>query len=220
MIVPLMAGAAPAGFLLPIPILAKVYRGKLLRRLELAFGDDLNAREVLRQAARKDWVIYCKPPVAGAPQVLQYLGRYTRRGAISNARILAFEDGQVTFRYRDRADANLAKTMTLTATEFLRRVLLHVLPKGFIRIRHYGLLANCNRTAAIAACRSQLASQPQPETTEPDTNKPETWQDLLFRLTGKDVTSCPRCENGRLVVIEYLPATRQDLRLPGRATSP
>lgn len=203
------------GFFLPVAVLAKVYRGKLLRRLRLAFGDDLNASEALRQAAHKRWVVFSKPPVTGAQQVLRYLGRYTHRSAISDTRILAFDDGEVTFRYRDRTDANRSKTMTLGATEFLRRILLHVLPKGFVRIRHYGLLANCNRADAIAACRNQLGARSQP-----DAPPRETWVELLERLTGIDVTRCPSCKKGKLVVIAALPAIRFDLRLPGRATSP
>ena len=202
------------GFFLPVRVLSAVFKGKLLHLLEVAFEDDLNAQEVLRQAARKKWVVFSKKPVAGAQQVLRYLGRYTHRTAISDARILAFEDGKVTFRYRDRADAGRSKTMTLTATEFARRVLLHVLPKGFVRIRHYGILANCNRTAAVAACREQLGAQPLPEA------KPETWDQLLQRLTGIDATRCPACKQGRLVVIAALPPIRFDLRLPGRGTSP
>jgi hypothetical protein len=203
------------GFFLPVAVLAKVYRGKLLRRLQLACGGDPNAREALRQAASKRWVVFSKPPVTGAQQVLRYLGRYTQRSAISDTRILAFDDGEVTFRYRDRADANRSRTMTLAATEFLRRVLLHVLPKGFVRIRHYGLLANCNRAAAIAKCRDQLRQESQ-------TPAPlrESWSELLHRLTGVDVTRCPSCKQGRLVVIAALPAMRFVLQLPGRATSP
>ena len=203
------------GFFLPVAALSKVFRGKLLRRLELAFVDDLNAREALRQAARKRWVVFSRPPVTGAQQVLRYLGRYAQRGAISDTRILDDADGRVTFRYRDRADANRAKTMTLAASEFLRRVLLHVVPKGFVRIRHYGVLANRNRAAAVAVCRNQLGAQPPPAVTQP-----EPWKALLCRLTGNDVTLCPICKQGRMIEVGVLPAIRFDLRLPGRATSP
>ena len=208
--------SSPKGFFLPVPVLAEVYRGKLLRQLELAFGDDPNAREVLRQAARKRWVVFCKRPVAGAQQVLRYLGRYTQRSAISDTRILDFDDGQVTFRYRDRADANRSKTMTLAAPEFLRRVLLHVLPRGFVRIRHYGFLANCNRTAAIARCREEFG----PEQLPPEAPLRETWIELHLRLTGVDVTLCPACKEGHMVIVAGLPPIRSDHRLPGRATSP
>ncbi len=205
----------PQDFFLPVLILSEVFRGKLLHLLRCAFGDDLNAREILRQAAHKRWVVYCKKPVAGAQQVLNYLGRYTHRSAISNGRILDFSGDEVTFSYRDRADGNAKKTMTLAAPEFLRRILLHVLPKGFIRIRHYGFLANPNRASAIATCRSQLSCSPPPAATEP-----ERWEELFLRLTGKDLTLCPICRQGRLAVVADLPAIRSVLRLPGRATSP
>lgn len=205
----------PKGFFLPVEVLSLVFRAKLLRQFELAFANDPDARQILRESARKRWVVFSKPPVSGAAQVLQYLGRYTQRTAISNTRILAYSDGQVVFRYRNRADANRRKTMTLQAPEFLRRILLHVLPKGFVRIRHYGFLANCNRAEAVAACREQLGASPQAKA--PET---EPWPDLLRRLTGHDVTRCPSCSTGRRYVIGKLPPLRVDWALPGRATSP
>jgi hypothetical protein len=192
------------GFFLPVAVLAQVFRGKLLDKLGRLFSADLNAREVLRQAARKDWVVHSKPPVAGAEQVLHYLGRYTQRSAISNARILDFADGQVTFRYRDRADANRSKVMTLAAPEFLRRALLHVLPKGFVRIRHYGILSNPRRAEAVSACRAQMAPGVPPQS---QGQAKEPWEALLLRLTGKDLTRCPLCATGHMAVREYLPAT-------------
>jgi hypothetical protein len=202
------------GFFLPVAVLAKVFRGKLLRQLEWAFGDDLNAREALHQAARKRWVVHSKPPVAGAEQVMRYLGRYTRRTAISNARILDFADGQVTFAYRDRAEGNRKKTMTLPAHEFLRRILLHVLPTGFVRIRHYGFLANANRAKAIAICREQLgAPTPEPPKSEP-------WQELLSRLTGRDFTRCAACRQGHMVRVDFVAPVADAWALRGRATSP
>ena len=200
---------------MPVHVLSLVFRGKILRQFELAFGGDPNARQVLRVAARKRWVVFSRPPVSGPRQVLQYLGRYTQRTALSNTRILAYEEGEVDFRYRNRADANRSKTLTLAAPEFLRRVLLHVLPKGFLRIRHYGYLANCNRANAVAVCREQLGELPK--TKPPDV---EPWQDLLLRLTGQDVTRCRSCKTGRNRIVEYLPAVRVAWFLPGRATSP
>ena len=194
-------GAKPR-FLFSVQILTLVFRGKLLHKLERALDtgslprspSDSQAR--LRAAARKDWSVYSKPPFAGPQQVLHYLGRYTHRVALSNSRLLEMNDGQVTFRYRDRADGNKTKVMTLDAGEFLRRFLLHILPKGFMRIRHYGLLANRSRRTLLESCR-QLLEVPS-ETPPPA--PPETWQNLLQRLTGKDPTLCPRCGQGHLLV--------------------
>ncbi|MEE8143007.1 MAG: IS91 family transposase [Planctomycetota bacterium] len=194
-------GAQPR-FLFSVQILTLVFRGKLLQKLERALDtgslprtpSDSKAR--LRAAARKKWSVYSKPPFAGPQQVLHYLGRYTHRVALSNSRLLEMNDGQVTFRYRDRADGNQSKIMTLDAGEFLRRFLLHILPQGFMRIRHYGLLANRSRRTLLQSCR-QLLEVPS-ETPPPA--PPETWQDLLQRLTGKDPTLCPRCGQGHLVL--------------------
>ncbi len=163
------------------------------------FPTDSQAR--LRAAAGKDWSVYSNPPFAGPQQVLHYLGRYTHRVALSNSRLLEMNDGQVTFRYRDRADGNKSKVMTLDAGEFLRRFLLHILPKGFMRIRHYGLLANRSRRTLLESCR-QLLEVPS-ET--PPQESPETSKNLVQRLTGKDPTRCPRCSQGHLVVQCSLP---------------
>ncbi len=194
-------------FLFSVEILTLVFRGKLLHKLEQALEagalrrcpTDSQAR--LRAAARKDWSVYSKPPFAGPQQVLHYLGRYTHRVALSNSRLLEINDGQVTFRYRDRADGNKSKTMTLDAGEFLRRLLLHILPKGFMRIRHYGLLANRSRRTLLESCRQLLGV---PRETPPQA-PPETWQGLVQRLTGKDPTLCPLCGQGQLVVQASLP---------------
>lgn len=128
------------------------------------------------------------------PRVLAYLGRYTHRIAISNERIVAMDGDDVTFSFKDRADGDRRKSMTLPAEAFLRRFLLHVLPGGFVRIRHYGLLANSVRRERIALCRKLLdvaadVAPPAPR---------EGWEELLLRLTGKDVTRCPQCGIGRL----------------------
>ena len=203
------------GFFLPVHVLSEVFRGKLLRQFELAFAHDDNARQVLIEAARKRWVVFSKPPVTGPGQVLGYLGRYVQRTAISNSRILSYDGKEVTFRYRDRQDANRKKTMTLSASEFMRRILLHVLPKGFTRIRHYGFLANCNREKAVAFAKERLGVQAKAKKAATK----ESWQELLLRLTGTDPTQCPNCKSGRMRVIETLQAKRSN-DLPGRATSP
>ncbi len=200
---------AKPGFLFPVRALARVFRGKYLAGLQQAF-----ARGTLRFAGgvaglaepaafqafvgtlrATDWVVYAKPPFAGPTQVLEYLGRYTHRVAISNDRLVSVADGQVRFRWTDYAHGNRVKTMTLAAEEFLRRFLLHVLPGGFVRIRHFGFLANRGRTAKLARCRALLAAVP-PEPPAPA----EPVAALMLRLTGVDITQCPVCRAGRLRV--------------------
>ena len=161
------------GFFLPVRVLSRVFRGKYLQRLRAAFEQGklvMPARLAhlaeasafaawLRPLYKKDWVVYAKPPFGGPAQVLKYLARYTHRVAISNGRLLALENGQVTFRYKDYADDHKHKTMTLSAEEFLRRFMQHVLPSGFVKIRHYGLLANRQRDDKLALCRRLLLPQ-------------------------------------------------------------
>ena len=156
-----------------------------------------------------DWVVYVKPPFAGPTQVLESLGRYTHRVAISNDQLVNLEAGQVRFRWTDYAHANRVKTMTLPAEEFLRRFLLHVLPASFVRIRHCGVLANRGRTAKLARCRV-LRAVPPPAPSTP----PEAAATLLHRLTGVDITRCPVCRAGHLrVVAVFRPGARPILAL-------
>ncbi len=194
---------ARANFFLSVDILSTVFRGKLLAavekavasgRIEATVGSGARVASLLRRAARPRWVVYAKPPFAGPEQVLAYLGRYTHRIAISNDRIVSMKDGQVTFHYKDRADGNRRKSMTLPAVTFLRRFLLHVLPPAFVRIRHYGFLANSVRRERLVLCR-RLLGVPAEEVPPPRT---ESWEELLLRVTGKDVTCCPQCKAGHL----------------------
>lgn len=175
-----------------------VFRAKLLAALEdaLAAGkiepsvrNGVDVEKLLRRAARKKWVVYCKRPFAGPQQVLAYLGRYTHRIAISNERIVAMDGDDVAFSYKDRTDGDRRKVMTISAEAFLRRFLLHVLPRGFVRIRHYGLLANSVRSKRVALCRELIGVRDEDVTPAPD----ESWEEIFFRLTGKDVTTCPQC---------------------------
>ena len=213
-------------FFLPVRVLAQVFRGKLLSLLEKAVtratireGPDEDFRRQLKQAARKTWVVYCKAPFAGAEQVLAYLGRYAYRIALSNDRLVALQDGLVTFRWKDRAHGNVPRLATLDAPTFLRRFLLHLLPRRFVRIRHYGFLANPVRLQTLPRVRQCLApSAPAIPSLAP--REPEPWDALLLRLTGKDVTRCPRCGVGHLVVVEELPALGQPHPFPRRARSP
>ena len=205
-------------FFLPVRVLSRVFRGKLLERFEAAVTarsvsmPEAFARQHLRQAASTPWVVYSKAPMAGPDQVLRYLSRYSHRVAIGNERIVAFHDSKVTFRYRDRRRRNRAGLLTLPATAFVRRFLLHTLPSRFVRIRHYGLLANGQRTRLLARARTRLGQTAPPE---PIVSTTEGWRALYQRLTGRDPELCPLCHVGR-VRIEYLlhPAPQPSPRGP------
>jgi hypothetical protein len=207
------------GFFLPVRVLSALFRGKFLdllkdgfQRGDLVFPTNLrhlqdpkNFETFRRHLYRKPWVVYCKPPFDGPEGVLQYLGRYTHRIAISNNRILTLQDGKVSFLWRDYADHNRQKTMTLQADEFIRRFLLHVLPARYVRIRHFGLLANRNCKDHIALCRMILEDG---KTVTKENDRQETWQEQLLRICGIDVTTCPVCQKGRMFRIELLPPYR------------
>jgi hypothetical protein len=203
-------------FFLPRPVLRRVFRGKFVAGLKSAFqhqqlhfvGDLAPIAQPkifaawLRPLFRKNWVVYCKPPFGGPEYVLQYLGRYTHRVAISNYRLISLADGQVTFRWRDSAHHNEQKVMSLSLDEFLRRFLLHLLPKGFVRIRHFGFLANRRRATLLPLCRQALAVvQPQ---TQPEASTAKETRPLWL---------CPKC-GGPMVVIERLTAAQLQLRSP------
>jgi hypothetical protein len=191
-------------YLFPVRALSPVFRAKYLSALERAFEkgllprDDIDVEPLFATLRDKPWVVYAKRPFAGPEFVLQYLGRYTHRIAISNDRLLELRDGVVRFRWRDYKDASRNKVMTLPADEFLRRFLLHVLPSGFMRIRHFGLLANRHRKPKLERCRALLAAASPPE-------KPaESVAVMVERLTGKDLTLCPFCEQGTMRVTGQL----------------
>lgn len=219
--------AAKPGFLFPTKALSKVFRGKYLDYLRQAYQrgelrllgataaltDPGAFRLFLAKLKTHDWVIYAKPPFAGAEQVLQYLGRYTHRVAIANHRLVSFENGQVQFRWRDYAHGNQIKIMSLSGEEFLRRFLLHTLPPRYCRIRHYGLLGNRVRHAKLAHCRT-LLDQPPPEFKEP-----EPVEVMMLRLTGIDIFRCHACQHGRLRVVALLTPARSSAPLP-QATGP
>jgi hypothetical protein len=191
-------------YFLPVLRLSEVFRGKLLQAFELALKEgrlrtsEAAGRLLLRRAAAQDFVVYSKPPMAGPEQVLRYLGRYTHRIAISSERLLAHRDGEVTFSYKDRKNGGRRESKTLPAAEFTRRFLLHVVPSGFVRVRHFGLLANGVKVRRLALARTLLGSPAPPQ---PSKAKPESWQDVYRRLVGKDPLLCPACHLGRLVVV-------------------
>jgi hypothetical protein len=197
-------------FFLPVRVLSRRFRTLYLHYLERAyrsgklqfFGELRCLKELanfaafLRRIRKCEWVVYAKPPFGGPERVLDYLGRYTHRVAISNHRLKASNDGQVTFAYKDYKQPERPKAMTLLAVEFLRRLLLHVLPDGFQRIRYYGFFANRQRTVALALCR-QLLNSPAPEAPP----EPLSYPERLKQLTGKDILRCPICNLGQMVRI-------------------
>jgi hypothetical protein len=202
-------------FFLPIPVLRQVFRGKFIaalqhsfRRGKLDFHGTLKPLTYpkafaawLRPLFRKPWVVYSKPPFGGPEYVLHYLGLYTHRVAISNHRLVSLVDDQVTFRWRDRAQNNQPKLMTLSLDEFLRRFLLHLLPKGFVRIRYFGFLAHRRRATLLPLCFQRLgALAPSPTEPSPAPEPSPLWL-------------CPKC-GGRMVVIERLTAAQLQLRSP------
>jgi hypothetical protein len=202
------------GFFLPVRVLSRFFRRRFLELLEQAFdGGELNFFSAL-QALRdrndfrryldplrdKEWVVYAKAPFAGPQQVLDYVGRYTHRVAISNNRLLNIEDGKVAFRWKDYRDNSAKKTMTLEADEFIRRFLLHVLPQGLQRIRYYGLMGNRHREEKLAKCRQLLDMAP---TLPADSNveAPSDYRDRYHALTGVSLHQCPICRRGRMLVV-------------------
>ncbi|MEK7406515.1 MAG: IS91 family transposase [Acidobacteriota bacterium] len=194
--------ACRPGFFLPVRVLSRLFRRLFLEALEKAFHQGrlqfFGELEPLRDPAafasylapvrQAEWVVYAKPPFGGPHQVLEYLGRYTHRVAISNQRLVALEDGQVSFRWKDYRRHDQPKLMTIPAEEFIRRFLLHTLPPGFQRIRHCGLLANRHRRHKLALCR-QLLSTPLTDLLP----QPAASRDLLEALTGESNRICPQC---------------------------
>jgi hypothetical protein len=195
--------AGRRGYFLPVKVLGRLFRGKFLAGLKQAYHDGqlqmhgalatLVQPQVFRRWLdpwyRKDWVIYAKRPFGGATQVFRYLGRYSHRVAISNGRLVSMDAGQVRFRYKDYADGHQLKVMTVAAAEFIRRFLLHVLPKQFVRIRHYGLLASRNVATKLARCRQLLHGEALPQR-----QPPKTLQERVQEWTGQDPLCCPRCQ--------------------------
>jgi hypothetical protein len=199
-------------FFLPVLALSTVFRGKLLAALEAALlAGELGVtvdtgRGWLHQATAQPWNVYSKPPMAGPEQALAYLGRYTNRTAIGNERILSFQGGKVTFRYRNRKRGNRSDTMSLDTPDFVHRFLQHVLPRHFVRIRRFGILANGIRSTRLKRARVLLHAPVPPQ---PQSGPAETWVDLYRRLTGRDPTRCPACRHGTLHPVAELEPTAE-----------
>lgn len=202
-------------FFLPVKILSRLFRGKFLAFLKEArdrgdlvfpgaiahLKEEHSFKAMLDELYEKQWVVYCKPPFTSAETVIEYLGRYTHRVAISNERLVKLEGDRVGFRYRDRNDHDTVKLMNVDASEFIRRFLMHILPDGFMKIRHYGILSNRNRKTKLARCKELLGVPLLDEHTE---SAREPWQDLLARITGHDPRICPFCGKGTMVFKEVL----------------
>lgn len=184
-----------------------MFRGKFLallavafRRKKLRLSGDLQPLQppgafdrFVSSLKKPKWVVEVRAPFGGAEHALKYLARYTHRVAISNGRLIELRDGRVTFRWRDSADHNTQKLMTIEAVEFIRRFLLHVLPPGFVKIRHFGYLANCCRAGALKLCRTLLPASPQ-------------WDPLTTRQRNAIDRKCPCCGIGTLCFLGYVPA--------------
>jgi hypothetical protein len=196
--------AARPNFLFPVKALSLVFRAKFLALLKqnIDRGKIAAANNETKALWKKNWVVYAKKPFGSAEKVLDYLGRYTHRVALSNDRILNVQNGLVTLSYRDRKDGDRKKTITLDAQEFIRRFLLHVLPEGFMRVRHFGFLANRSKKQALTQCRKLLGTNPVSLQ-----NPSESAKDLLLRITGTDLSRCPCCQNGTMIVVRELPRT-------------
>lgn len=212
---------ARRNYLFSVKAMSRVFRGKYLAGLQRAFAKEElvfpgrladwaspeKFQQRLSRCWQKDWVVYSQRPFAGPEKVLDYLSRYTHRVAISNHRLRSSDAGRVTFDYRDRRDGNQLKQLTVSADEFIRRFLMHVVPPGFCRIRHYGFLGNKVKAERLQRCRT-LLGQSTPTVAE----APSAAVAWLLCWTGMDVTKCPQCKEGTMVVVERLPGPQRARR--------
>ncbi|MBC8059909.1 MAG: IS91 family transposase [Clostridiaceae bacterium] len=197
-------------FFIPVKVLSRKFRGKYLFYLKklldenklkfLGENDHLAQQDILKlyidKLYSKEWVVYCKPPFGSAEAVLQYLGRYTHRVAISNNRIVQAENGFVVFKWRDYADNNQQKFMTVTTEEFIRRFIMHILPTKFVKIRHYGILSNRSRVTKLKRCKSILGVKKSSESLKNLSNLSVV--ELFLKITGIDILKCPCCTKGKM----------------------
>ena len=213
------------GFFLPVRVLSRLFRSLFLHYLEKAFAagelkffsahrhlhEPAAFRRHLAPVRDTEWVVYAKRPFAGPEQVLDYVGRYTHRVAISNNRLVSIDSGKVRFRWKDYRDGNRQKTMTLAAEKFIRRFLIHVLPDKFHRIRYYGFLGNCHRARKLALCRDLLGMAPAAPS-----DPPSDFRDQVVALSGQSLRECPLCHTGIMVVTGCV---QPIICLPGLDTS-
>ena len=197
-------------YLFPVKALSKKFRGKFLDFLKNEFKEGIPEKTdhpgtskgfsgLINRLWKKDWVVYSRKPFAGPEKVLEYLGRYTHKVAISNHRIVSINNGMVTFTYRDRRDNNTVKKTTITAGKFISRFLLHTLPKGFMKIRYFGFLSNRDKKANVNLCRVLLGHPPElMEKTK------KSIKEIMLELTGTDISLCPSCKKGTMRITEVL----------------
>ncbi|GAA0180885.1 IS91 family transposase [Clostridium sediminicola] len=192
-------------FFIPVKVLSRKFRGKFLYHLEQLYyqnklqfhgsqeylSTDIEFEKLLSYLYSKEWVVYCKPPFKNAAYVVEYLGRYSHRVAISNNRIINIDNGNITIKWRDYKDKNKSKQMTISADEFIRRFLIHILPLRFMKIRHYGLLGNRNKTIKLKICK-ELTNTPILVKERLSTLQ------LILKITGRDITKCPHCGSEKL----------------------
>ncbi len=189
-------------FLFPRDALRKVYKGIFLKGLRQLIAknqlktDGIDTEKIIRQAGYKKWKVYAKSPFGNVANVVAYLGRYTHKVAITAHRIISISEHSITFKYRDYADRNTTKQMTLSHAEFLRRFEQHILPRRFVKIRHYGLLQNHGKIKRLNAIRQQLKLQPLP----PKVQVPVAVR--MLEQYGRDITLCPKCKAGKLVLVQ------------------
>jgi len=207
---------ARENFLFRIGSLAKAFRNRYIGKLQNIYnhnqlifpgktsetGTPDGFSNLLKTLKTKKWIVYAKRPFAGPEKVLEYLGRYTHRVAISNNRIISINDGKVTFAYKDRKENNKTKFMTIEATEFIRRFLLHVLPNRFMKIRYFGFMFHRERRKNIELIRQLIDPNREYE------QKAEgTLQEILLKLTGIDISLCPHCQKGRMMPVAHIAKT-------------
>ena len=206
-------------YLFKVQSLAKEFQKRYLKKLVKAykqeklnfygrasvFENQKTFSQLIKTVENKQWMAYSKQPFGGPEQVLDYLGRYTHRVAITNNRITAIEDGKVTFTYKDRSDENKTKELTVNAAEFIRRYLLHILPSGFMKIRYFGFLASANKKKCIPLIQRLI--EPNFEFVE---KQEETIQEMMLRLTGHDISRCPKCGKGKMIYMDDLPVPSMD----------
>jgi hypothetical protein len=189
-------------YLFPVKALSIVFRAKFMERLAGAFSHNMEQADEFKAMTRnlwsKNWVVYAKPPFSGPDDVLEYIGRYTHRVAISNERIISLKEGKVTFGWRNRK-AGTKEVLTLDAVEFIRRFMLHVLPSGFMKIRHYGFLANRCKKEKLGMIRALLGLN-----RDLPVQAPKTIREMMLDLTGKDISLCPACGQGSMLRVAIL----------------
>ena len=214
-----------SNFFLPVHVLSRLFRGKLLAYLEQAFQDkkltfdgslahlanEKVFHSLINTIRKKEWVVYSKAPFGSPSQTLKYLARYTHRVAISNKRLISIDDGKVTFGWKDYASGNRRRRITIEATEFIRRFLLHVLPKGFVKIRSYGFMANRGRKENLDLCRQLLGARPSPnedQPAEPDLSEKDEPVSDSDRSPSLREHLCPICKVGRMIPVREIAPAR------------